>query len=86
LGYSHAEKLHVFIEEICNESSIQLKDLHAIAVSKGPGSYTGLRIGVSAAKGFCYALDIPLISVGTLAVLASQAVSIAKENDLIAFR
>lgn len=83
LGYSHAEKLHVFIEEVCNESSIQLKDLHAIAVSKGPGSYTGLRIGVSAAKGFCYALDIPLISVDTLAVLASQAVSIAKENDLI---
>jgi tRNA threonylcarbamoyladenosine biosynthesis protein TsaB len=83
LGYSHAEKLHVFIEEICNENSIQLKDLQAIAVSKGPGSYTGLRIGVSAAKGFCYALDIPLISVDTLAVLASQAVSIAKENDLI---
>lgn len=83
LGYSHAEKLHVFIEEICNESSIQLKDLQAIAVSKGPGSYTGLRIGVSAAKGFCYALDIPLISVDTLAVLASQAVSNAKENDLI---
>ena len=83
LGYSHAEKLHVFIEEICNESSIQLKDLQAIAVSKGPGSYTGLRIGVSAAKGFCYALDIPLISVDTLAVLASQALSIVKENDLI---
>lgn len=83
LGYSHAEKLHVFIEEICNESLIQLKDLQAIAVSKGPGSYTGLRIGVSAAKGFCYALDIPLISVDTLAVLASQAVSITKENDLI---
>ena len=83
LDYSHAEKLHVFIEEICNESTIQLKDLQAIAVSKGPGSYTGLRIGVSAAKGFCYALDIPLISVDTLAVLASQAVSIAKENDLI---
>ncbi len=83
LGYSHAEKLHVFIEEICKESSIQLKDLHAIAVSKGPGSYTGLRIGVSAAKGLCFALDIPLISVDTLAVLASQAQLIAKENDLI---
>ncbi len=83
LGYSHAEKLHVFIEEICNESLIQLQDLDAIAVSKGPGSYTGLRIGVSAAKGFCFALNIPLISVDTLAVLASQAVSIAKENDFI---
>lgn len=83
LGYSHAEKLHVFIEEICKESSIHLKDLQAIAVSKGPGSYTGLRIGVSAAKGLCFALDIPLISVDTLAVLASQAQLIAKENDLI---
>ena len=83
LGYSHAEKLHILIEEICSDCSIQLKELNAIAVSKGPGSYTGLRIGVSAAKGFCFALDIPLISVDTLAVLASQAVTYAKENELI---
>jgi tRNA threonylcarbamoyladenosine biosynthesis protein TsaB len=72
-GYSHAEKLHVFIQEILPEARLTFKDLSAIAVSKGPGSYTGLRIGVSAAKGLCYALDIPLISIDTLQVLASQA-------------
>ena len=73
LGYSHAEKLHVFIEEILNECEISFQDLKAIAVSKGPGSYTGLRIGISAAKGFCYALGIPLIAIDTLAILAHQA-------------
>lgn len=71
-GYSHAEKLHVFIEEIINEAKISFSDLSAIAVSQGPGSYTGLRIGVSAAKGLCYALSIPLIAIDTLTVLASQ--------------
>ena len=71
-GYSHAERLHVFIEAIIKEAGIALKDLSAIAVSQGPGSYTGLRIGVSAAKGLCYALDIPLIAVDTLQALAAQ--------------
>ena len=71
-GYSHAERLHVFIEAIIKEAGIALKDLSAIAVSQGPGSYTGLRIGVSAAKGLCYALDIPLIAVDTLQALAVQ--------------
>ncbi|MFE3866804.1 tRNA (adenosine(37)-N6)-threonylcarbamoyltransferase complex dimerization subunit type 1 TsaB [Flavobacterium sp. LS2P90] len=73
-GYSHAERLHVFIEEIIAEAGITVNDLVAIAVSQGPGSYTGLRIGVSAAKGLSYALDIPLIAVDTLKTLASQAV------------
>ena len=72
-GYSHAERLHVFIDEIINEVGITFQELSAIAVSQGPGSYTGLRIGVSAAKGLCYALGIPLIAVDTLQVLASQA-------------
>lgn len=72
-GYSHAEKLHVFIEEIIAESGISVHDLVAVAVSQGPGSYTGLRIGVSAAKGLCFALNIPLIAVDTLQTLASQA-------------
>ena len=71
-GYSHSERLHVFIEEIIKESGITFKDLSAIAVSQGPGSYTGLRIGVSAAKGLSYALNIPLIAVDTLQTLASQ--------------
>ena len=73
-GYSHAEKIHVFIEEIIKETGIGVNDLNGIAVSKGPGSYTGLRIGVSSAKGLCYALGIPLISVDTLQVLAKKVV------------
>ncbi len=71
-NFSHAEKLHVFIEEILTENQITFKDLIALAVSKGPGSYTGLRIGVSSAKGLCYALNIPLISIDTLTLLARQ--------------
>ncbi|MCF6168872.1 tRNA (adenosine(37)-N6)-threonylcarbamoyltransferase complex dimerization subunit type 1 TsaB [Lutibacter sp.] len=75
--YSHAEKLHEFIEDVIRKSEIELSNLKAVAVSKGPGSYTGLRIGVSAAKGLCFALDIPLISVDTLKTLA-LSVSIAE--------
>jgi len=71
-GYSHAEKLHVFIQEILQKNKVQPGDLSAVSVSKGPGSYTGLRIGVSAAKGLAYALEIPLISVSTLASLAQM--------------
>ncbi len=71
-GYSHAEKLHLFIEEALKDLNLNFSNLDAIAVSQGPGSYTGLRIGVSAAKGLCYALDIPLIAVDTLEVLASK--------------
>lgn len=69
-GYAHAEKLHVFIEDVLQQSGITFKDLNAVAVSMGPGSYTGLRIGVSAAKGLCYALAIPLIAIDTLELLA----------------
>ena len=72
LGYSHAEKLHVFIEELLLESDQRYMDLQAVAVSQGPGSYTGLRIGISAAKGLCYALNIPMIALDTLAILAEQ--------------
>ncbi|RKS55965.1 tRNA threonylcarbamoyladenosine biosynthesis protein TsaB [Gillisia mitskevichiae] len=71
-SYSHAERLHNFIKEILEENDLKLSNLDAIAVSKGPGSYTGLRIGVSAAKGLCFSLDLPLISVPTLSSLAYQ--------------
>ncbi|TYB72207.1 tRNA (adenosine(37)-N6)-threonylcarbamoyltransferase complex dimerization subunit type 1 TsaB [Bizionia gelidisalsuginis] len=71
-NYSHAERLHTFIANILKEAKVEREDLDAIAVSKGPGSYTGLRIGVSAAKGLCYALEIPLIAVSTLEALAHQ--------------
>lgn len=68
--YIHGEKLHLFIERAVGDAGIQLKDLNAIAVTKGPGSYTGLRIGVSAAKGLAYSLNIPLYSTDSLQVLA----------------
>lgn len=68
--YSHAEKLHVFIEDILKSANLKPTDLDAIAVGKGPGSYTGLRIGVSAAKGLAYAIDKPLIAIDTLKALA----------------
>ena len=71
-NYSHSEQLHVFIQDVLREASLDRTDLDAVAVSKGPGSYTGLRIGVSAAKGLCFALDIPLISVSTLRSMAEQ--------------
>jgi tRNA threonylcarbamoyladenosine biosynthesis protein TsaB len=78
--YSHAEKLHSFIDQVLAKNGTLKSSLQAIAVSKGPGSYTGLRIGVSAAKGLCFAMDIPLISIPTLEALAHQAVI---ENGLI---
>lgn len=71
-GYSHAETLHLFIDEIFKVSKIKPSEIDAIAVSKGPGSYTGLRIGVSTAKGLCFALNKPLISISTLESLAHQ--------------
>jgi len=71
-GYSHSEQLHPFIEELLREAGKAFTDLDAIAVSKGPGSYTGLRIGVSAAKGLCYAQDIPLLALPTLRSMALQ--------------
>lgn len=71
-GYSHAEKLHGFIADVVKDAGIEFSDLSAIAVSQGPGSYTGLRIGVSAAKGLSYGLNIPLIAIDTLQSLATQ--------------
>lgn len=71
-GYTHAEKLHVFIQDVLQQAGITTADLNAVAVSMGPGSYTGLRIGVSAAKGLCYALGIPLIAIDTLELLARK--------------
>lgn len=71
--YIHGEKLTVFIEEIIERNQISLQELDAIVVTSGPGSYTGLRIGVSTAKGLCYALNLPLISVNAIESLAQIA-------------
>lgn len=78
-GFTHAENLHIFIEQGLKESGISAKQLSAVAVSKGPGSYTGLRIGVSAAKGLAYALNIPLISIDTLQIMVQAAFLQKKE-------
>lgn len=72
LQYSHAERLHIYIDEVLKSANVSKSQLTAIGISKGPGSYTGLRIGVSTAKGLCYALKIPLISAPTLQSLALQ--------------
>ncbi|AZJ32843.1 tRNA threonylcarbamoyladenosine biosynthesis protein TsaB [Tenacibaculum mesophilum] len=71
-NYSHAEKLHPFIQQVMKKAKLSFNDIDAVAVSKGPGSYTGLRIGVSAAKGLCFAFDKPLISIETLQSLAHK--------------
>tara|TARA_B110001454_G_C12627042_1_gene395330 strand:- start:151 stop:861 length:711 start_codon:yes stop_codon:yes gene_type:complete len=76
-NYSHAEVLHPFILDILKEAKVTLQEINAVAISKGPGSYTGLRIGVSAAKGLCFSSDIPLISLETLTSL-SHSISIEK--------
>ncbi|MBR1765720.1 MAG: tRNA (adenosine(37)-N6)-threonylcarbamoyltransferase complex dimerization subunit type 1 TsaB [Bacteroidales bacterium] len=68
---AHSTRLSVFIDEVLKESGLTPRDLGAVGVSAGPGSYTGLRIGVSTAKGFCYALGIPLVSVPTLLSMAA---------------
>ncbi|RZK40119.1 MAG: tRNA (adenosine(37)-N6)-threonylcarbamoyltransferase complex dimerization subunit type 1 TsaB [Pedobacter sp.] len=71
----HASKLTLFIKEVLTTSNVDFADLDAIAVSMGPGSYTGLRIGVSTAKGLCFALDKPLIAINTLKAMASGYIS-----------
>ena len=82
-NYSHGENLHVFIEQLIKQSDFEIGDLDAIAVSKGPGSYTGLRIGVSAAKGLCFSLDKPLISILTLEILANT-IKVEKDALIVA--
>jgi len=79
-SFSHAERLHVYIDSLFKDNNIKPNQINAVAVSKGPGSYTGLRIGVSAAKGLCYALNKPLISVSTLTSLSQQ---IKEEKGII---
>jgi tRNA threonylcarbamoyladenosine biosynthesis protein TsaB len=74
-GNSHATQITLLIEAVMKKSNIELNQLNAIAVSKGPGSYTGLRVGVSTAKGLCFALNIPLIATNTLHSLAQYLLS-----------
>ena len=84
---SHAELITIFSQKVVTEAGLKFSDLDAIAVSKGPGSYTGLRIGVSTAKGFCFGLNIPLISIGTLTAMAAGMInkpnSFAESNNTL---
>jgi len=82
-GFTHAENLHVFIDEVIKDSGLTRQDIDAISVGKGPGSYTGLRIGVSAAKGITYALNIPLISMNTLMNLCVGAKKQIQDSEII---
>ncbi len=82
--YSHSSLLTVFMEAVMAEAGLKPRDISAVAVSQGPGSYTGLRIGVSAAKGFCFALNIPLIAVDTMRALTRTALlKIADADNMI---
>lgn len=81
LDKSHSTHLTVLIEQLLENTSHQLADLAAVAVSDGPGSYTGLRIGAAAAKGLCFALDIPLVAVSTLRALAAQVASVTARPE-----
>lgn len=72
-GYSHGENLTLFIQSVLEDGKIKIEDLSAVSVASGPGSYTGLRIGVATAKGICYAQEIPLIAIDALTALTEQA-------------
>ncbi len=74
-GYSHGENLTVFIEDVIAQAKVTIRDVHAISLASGPGSYTGLRIGAATAKGLCYALSIPLIAIDALTSMAQLAKS-----------
>lgn len=81
-GYSHAEQLAPFVDELLKENNIAAADLSAVAVGEGPGSYTGLRIGVSLAKGICFSANIPLIVVNSLELMCWHP-AVRKELNLI---
>lgn len=80
---SHATLLTVFVNELLEENNLKITDLDAVSVSEGPGSYTGLRIGVSTAKGICYGIDKPLIAISTLDALAFSVCENISENVLL---
>lgn len=77
----HASRLTPFIEEVLTEAGVKIQDLSAICVSEGPGSYTGLRIGVSVAKGLCFGLNIPLMAISSLKAMAQACVQNTPNPD-----
>ena len=81
----HASFIHAAIADLLKNTGYKLKDISAVAITSGPGSYTGLRVGMATAKGFCYALSIPLIAINTLEVMTKAALETTKENEDILF-
>jgi tRNA threonylcarbamoyladenosine biosynthesis protein TsaB len=79
----HASWLHPAVKQVMEQAGCRLQDLQAVAVTAGPGSYTGLRVGMAAAKGFCFALNIPFIAEDTLKVMAFAAREQLPEADLL---
>ncbi|MBE50887.1 MAG: tRNA (adenosine(37)-N6)-threonylcarbamoyltransferase complex dimerization subunit type 1 TsaB [Flavobacteriales bacterium] len=81
-NYSHSENLATFIKDVVDDYGVSFSDISAISISKGPGSYTGLRIGMASAKGLCYALSIPLIGLNSLEIMTCQVLSNNSGFDL----
>ena len=80
---SHSKLLIKLIDDTLNTNKLKIADIDIFSISKGPGSYTGLRIGLSSIKGFCYALDKPLVSINTLKILAISALENIDDKDFI---
>lgn len=84
-NFTHASEITLLIDAALKEAGINIRQLDAVALSQGPGSYTGLRIGTSTAKGICYALDIPMIAVDTLAALAMETHAVIQKPNALYF-
>ena len=80
-SYRHSEVLHIFMKDVLDKAGVKVADLDAVAVGSGPGSFTGLRIGYAAAKGMCYGLKKPMISVSTLEVMARAALQLPISHE-----
>ena len=81
----HASFIHAAISDLFGNTGYTLKDLDAVAITSGPGSYTGLRVGMATAKGFCYSLSIPLIAVNTLEVMTKAALDATEDGGALLF-
>jgi tRNA threonylcarbamoyladenosine biosynthesis protein TsaB len=83
IGKGHAERLMAMVSQVCDAACLPLRNMERIAVTIGPGSFTGIRVGVSAARGLALALDIPVVGISTLSVLAAAARSDSRDRPLL---
>lgn len=82
--FVHAEELHNMIQDVITEANANWRDLEAVVIGRGPGSYTGLRIGVSCAKGICFSLQIPLYSISSLSLMVQSAPEVRSSKNVLA--